>query len=299
MMARHLRSRLYIAGGPGGNSIGPKVHEYISKSLGLNWTCEFLQLTSVDDVMKLFLAPDFAGGIVTMPHKRTIIPLLDHCDDLVRILGACNFVFLGEDGRLHGTNTDWLGIYDSILAQSPGHIPGRCALVYGAGGASRAAIYALWAKLQCDKIYIINREALEVEELLNDMHQQPGLYWPTIIHVKSITQARQLQPPHYIISTVPDFEPITSQEIETRDILVDFLVRGRGANGLMLDMCYHPPLTSNLRLAIDHGYSIIQGHTVVASQFLPQWKLWTGETIEISKVFQKIERLVKEQELAT
>lgn len=298
MHAQHARTCLYIAGGPGGNSIGPKIHEHIAQSLGLPWTCEFLQLSTVDEVMEYFRAPDFAGGIVTMPHKRSIIPHLHHYDDLVKILGACNFVYLGPDGRFCGTNTDWVGIYDAILAQSPDHAPGRTGMVYGAGGASRAAIYALWAKLNCGKIYVVNRDDREVAELLSDVHRQPHLYLPEIVHVRSVAESEVFPPPYYIVSTVPDFEPVTPQELEARDILVEFMSRSPAPKGLLVDMCYHPPMTRNLKLGIQFGYEIIQGFTVVASQFSCQWKFWTGELIESNEVFEMTERLVRERELA-
>ena len=249
--------------------------------------------------MRKFRAPDFAGGIVTMPHKRTIIPLIDESDELVKILGACNFVYLAEDGKtLKGTNTDWLGIYDCILAKSPDHVPGRIGMVYGAGGASRAAVYALWARLKCDKIYIVNRDDQEVEDLLQEVRQQPDLYYPDILHVTSVAQAKSLDAPHYIVSTVPDFEPVTAKEVEARGILATFL-QDDDRQGLMLDMCYHPPMTRNLKLAVQHGYSIIQGFTVTAAQFSLQWKLWTGKDIEMGEVFQLTERMVVEREQKT
>ncbi|KAB8264709.1 hypothetical protein BDV32DRAFT_145387 [Aspergillus pseudonomiae] len=292
------RDRLYIAGGPGGSSIGPKVHEYIAKPLGLPWTCEFLQLASVDEVMRYFRAPDFAGGIVTMPHKRTIIPQLDHCDHLVKILGACNFVYLAENGQLCGTNTDWVGIYDSILPHSPGHAPGMTGMVYGAGGASRAAIYALWAKLTCDKIYVVNRDSQEVTDLFDDIQRQGDLYRPELVHVRSVAESKALPAPYFIVSTIPDFDAVTPDEVQARDILVEFLSRSSSPRGILLDMCYHPPIMRNLRLAIQHGYRVIQGYTVVASQFSCQWKFWTGEAIEMETVFEMTERLVQEEEAA-
>lgn len=296
-MTQDSRNRLYIAGGPGGNSIGPRVHEYIAGSLGHNWTCEFLRLTSVEDVMKLFRARNFAGGIVTMPHKRTVIPFLDYHDDLVKIMGACNFVYLGENGQLNGTNTDWVGIHDAILAQQPSFAAGRIGMVYGAGGASRAAIYALWAKLRCSKVYIVNRDDQEVTDLFDDVHKQPDLYWPELVHLRSVSESREYPPPYYVVSTVPDFEPVTENEIEAKNVLVDLLARQKSMpKGIVLDMCYHPPMTRNLGLAQEHGYSIIQGFTVVASQFACQWNLWTGRTIETEEVFKMTERLVMERE---
>lgn len=298
-MAANSRNRLYIAGGPGGNSIGPKVHEFIARSLGLDWKCDFLRLESVDEVMKLFRAPEFAGGIVTMPHKRTVIPLLDQCDDLVTVLGACNFVHLSRDGELHGTNTDWIGIYDSIIEATPDHVPGKVGLVYGAGGASRAAIYALWEKLSCTQIYIVNRDEKEVMELIDDIHRQPEMYWPEVVHVRTVDDCRILPPPYYIVSTVPDFEPATPSEFQARNVLVELLSKGSELQGLMLDMCYHPPVTRNLTLASKHGYRTIKGFTVVANQFPCQWKFWTDRPIDKARVSEMTERLVWEREAAS
>lgn len=295
MPAQPAKTRLYIAGGPGGSSVGPKVHEYVAQSLGLPWKCDFLQLPTIKEVMTYFQDPDFAGAVVTMPHKRTIIPFLHYSDDLVKIMGACNLVYLSPDGQFCGTNTDWVGIYDAIRDKCPDHTPGRTGMVYGAGGASRAAIYALWAKLKCDKIYVVNRDDREVEELLNDVHRLPDLYWPEIVHVRGVAEAVALTEPYYIVSTIPDFEPITLQEQEARKILVEFLSR-KTAPGILLDMCYHPPMTRILKLGIQYEFKIIQGFTVVGSQFPCQWKLWTGKTIERNGVFEMIELLVREHE---
>jgi quinate dehydrogenase len=298
MPSPYTRTRLYIAGGPGGNSIGPEVHKHIAKSLGLNWTCDFLRYPSFDDAMRLFRAPDFAGGIVTMPHKRTVIPLLDSCDELVETLGACNFVYLTQGGQLHGTNTDWVGIQNAILAKTTGHVSGKVAMIYGAGGASRAALYALWAGLKCSVIYLVNRDDQEVEELLEDIHQQGNSYRSKIIHVRTVSQAMDLLSPYYIVSTVPDFEAVTKAEVEARNILVEFLQRKTSQKGLLLDMCYHPPMTRNLQLAKKFGWNIVQGFTVVAHQFAPQWKLWTGKAIGEDEVFELTEKLVHEKEKA-
>lgn len=296
MIDAHARTSLYIAGGPGGNSIGPAVHEHIARSLGLDWTCVFLRLSSIDDVMRLFRAPSFAGGIVTMPHKRTVIALLDHCDELVTMLGACNFVYRARNGELHGTNTDWVGIQNAIKARETDLVAGRIAMVYGAGGASRAAIYALWAGLKCSRIYLVNRDDQETAELLQNIHQHGDSYRPEVIHVQSVSQAMKLPSPHYVVATVPDFEPHTPGEIEARNILVEFLRRNDAAKGLLLDMCYHPPVTRNIQLAKQFGWRFIQGFTVVAHQFALQWKLWTGRAINEDGVFEMVERLVHERE---
>ena len=291
---------IYIAGGPGGNSIGPAIHTYVAKSLGLGWTCEFLRLTDVSDVMTLFHRADFAGGIVTMPHKRTIIPLLDFVDDYVKEIGACNFVVRRPDGRLHGTNTDWSGIRSALeearsrsLATS-----GYSAMIYGAGGASRGAVYALAHAMNCKQIYIVNRDEQEVVELVADINMYTTTTKPEIIHINSIAQAQSLKCPQYIVSTVPDFEAKTSEEITCREILTHFLQRGQGQDYVLLDMCYHPPMTRNLRAGMDAAWTVVPGFLVVSHQFPQQWDLWTGRSIDATAVFSMCDRLVREREAA-
>lgn len=299
-MTRPLKgSKLYIAGGPGGNSIGPAIHDHIAKSLSLSWTCEFLRLSDVQDVLELFHRDDFAGGIVTMPHKRTIIPLLDSVDTYVREIGACNFVVRQSDGKLHGTNTDWSGIKNAIVAESTQGPPDDfTAMIYGAGGASRGALYALTRGLGCRTVYIVNRDDGEVEELLADVETLYGSasQKPQIVYLKSVEAAEDLRCPTYIISTVPDFAEKTPEELVCRQILQCFLDRGRGQGGVLLEMCYHPPVTRNLSAALAAFWKVIPGFLVVCHQFSEQWDLWTGRAIDDTSVFNLCHRLVKERD---
>lgn len=291
------RSKIYIAGGPAGNSIGPAIHNFIAHSLQLSWTCEFLRLTEVSEVMELFRRDDFAGGIVTMPHKRTVIPLLDSVDKYVEEIGACNFVVRKADGTLHGTNTDWSGIRNALAAEKAVHAPEDfTAMIYGAGGASRGAVYALSRGLGCRDIYIVNRDAGEVSELLAEVESLYTSDKPRLTHLTNVDSARALRSPSYIISTVPDFEEKTSEEIECRKILHHFLDRGRAQNNILLDMCYHPPMTRNLTAGIEALWRVIPGFLVVCHQFPEQWDLWTGQSIDNDSVFSLCDRLVKERE---
>ncbi|KAH8804422.1 hypothetical protein F5884DRAFT_406729 [Xylogone sp. PMI_703] len=290
---------IYIAGGPGGHSIGPAIHNYIADSLGLDWTCEFLRLSDVNDVMTLFRRHDFAGGIVTMPHKRTIIPLLDSVDGFVEEMGACNFVIRKSNGKLHGTNTDWIGIKNAINATENTHpllSEKHTALVYGAGGASRGAVYALAAGLSCSTIYIVNRDAQEVAALEADVDWYTSTRKPNLIHITSVEMAVTLQCPRYIISTVPDFEPISPTEITCRVILDHFLERGRDQQNILLDMCYHPPVTRNIEAGTKASWTVIPGFLVTAHQFAPQWNLWTDRSIDNDVVFTMCADLVKKLE---
>jgi quinate dehydrogenase len=275
------RTRVYMAGAPGGGTIAAPAHNFIAQCLGRSWNMSFLEAKSIEEVVDTFRAPDFAGGIVTMPWKKSIIPHLDHVDDIVSTLGACNHVSVNEDGTLSGTNTDWIGIKNALLGAhtSASSVAGRRGLIVGAGGAGRAAVYAL-TNLGCKDIYVVNRDAGEVQELSNDVQNYERSSRPSIRHVQTVQQAQDLLPPHYIVGTVPDFEPTTASEIEARRVFVEFLSKDRPDQSAMLDMCYHPLLTRNLRLAQQYGWPTVDGVQVVGHQLKAQWKPWTGQELD-------------------
>ena len=215
-----------------------------------------------------------------MPYKKTIMPLLDELDPLAITLGACNNVYLTKEGKLRGTNTDWLGIKGCLLsATNDGEDKGRGqpALVVGAGGASRAAVYALFAQLGCSEIYILNRDAKEVADLLEDAKAYASTSssrQPHLIHVTSVAQVEELTAPYYIVGTVPDFEAKTEEEIITREILKRFLSKAR--KGILLDMCFKPRNTRILKLGRENGWSVVDGTGVIGHQIEEQWRLWAG-----------------------
>jgi shikimate dehydrogenase len=85
------------------------------------------------------------GLNVTIPHKQTIIPLLDELTGTAQAIGAVNTIYLSQD-VLVGDNTDAPGFLTDVEHFLPAEISGkanRIALVLGAGGAARAVVYAL------------------------------------------------------------------------------------------------------------------------------------------------------------
>jgi shikimate dehydrogenase len=82
------------------------------------------------------------GFVVTIPHKRTIAPLLDTLTDRARRLQAVNVVRRNEDGTLLGDMLDGLGFM--AAAETHGFAAkGRSALVVGTGGAGSAIVDTL------------------------------------------------------------------------------------------------------------------------------------------------------------
>ena len=80
---------------------------------------------------------NFHGALITMPHKVAVIDLLDRVSTTVKVAGSCNAVRRGADGRLEGDMFDGEGFVRGV-ARNRGTIPGKRALVVGAGGVGSA-----------------------------------------------------------------------------------------------------------------------------------------------------------------
>ena len=77
---------------------------------------------------------------ISIPHKQAVIAHLDRIDETARAIGAVNTVTRVGDA-LVGSNTDWLGVARALERETA--LAGKTAVVLGAGGTARAALYAL------------------------------------------------------------------------------------------------------------------------------------------------------------
>ncbi|KAF5598576.1 shikimate dehydrogenase [Fusarium pseudocircinatum] len=268
---------LHLVGIGVGHSIAPPMHNHIAQSLGLPWTFYATECATLDDLMDLARKDTTAGLVVTMPYKNAIIPRLDALDDLAATIGACNNVYRDweDPEKLRGTNTDWRGIKGCLLEkgdQAGVPVLNKPALIVGAGGASRAAVYALSSYFQSSIIYVLNRDEQEVIDLTRDSQKLSPV--PTIIHVKE-GEAQKLETPYYVVGTVPDFEPQTPDELAVRANLEEFL--SRPEKGVLLDMCFKPRRTRMIKLAEQKGWPTVEGTHVIGYQIEEQWRLWAGE----------------------
>jgi shikimate dehydrogenase len=108
----------------------------------------------------------FAGALIASPHKEKAPPLSDALSDDARLSGAVN-VFVRDDGRLRGHNTDADGIragLASILPRVKGKWP-RNAVVLGAGGGARAVVAVLIGS-GFQHIAVLNRHLHRAEALV-------------------------------------------------------------------------------------------------------------------------------------
>lgn len=126
-------------------------------------------LALADVVTALRQTQNFAGAVVSMPHKSAIVPLLDEVTPEARLVGAVNVVRRTAEGRLIGTILDGEGFVAGL--RSAGHVvEGAACLLVGAGGAASAIAFAL-AQHGCASLTIRNRTAAKAAALAARLRQ--------------------------------------------------------------------------------------------------------------------------------
>jgi len=157
--------RACVMGHPVAHSRSPMIHGYWLKTLGIPGAYELKDLTpeQFPDFVKNLEANGYVGGNVTVPHKQAAYRLVERRDAAAEAIGAVNTLWL-ENGRLMGGNSDTHGFIANLDGRAPDwNVPGCRAVVLGAGGAGRSAVYALSERgAQVD---LVNRTVARAEEL--------------------------------------------------------------------------------------------------------------------------------------
>ncbi|KAJ7768294.1 Shikimate dehydrogenase [Mycena metata] len=267
--------RFVLFGTPIAYSMSPTLHNTAFDVLGLPHFYELQETTEVGQEIKATItAPDFGGASVTIPFKLDVIPLLDKLSPAAEAIGAVNTIIpVRTDGTnriLYGENTDWLGIRHSILSRVPsGSI--HAALVIGAGGTARAAIYALQS-LGAAKVYIYNRTRKSAQALAEAFPEA---------HVEILESLDKwpsgIVPPNVIVSTVPAAATATSDVPDALQLSSNLFIY-RDGPAVVIDMAYKPAETALLALAKQAGgnWGLVRGLDVLLEQGYVQFELWTG-----------------------
>jgi quinate dehydrogenase len=271
-MSSSSQKTLHLIGVGVHHSIAPVMHNYICERLEKPYTFYATEAQTIEDAVALLKRSDFGGAVVTMPFKQSIVEHLDEADDLVATIGACNNVYTSLDGRLIGTNTDWRGVLGCLTAADERGV-GKPAMIFGAGGASRAAVYALSAHLKSPVIYVVNRDEQEVKDLERDTTTMRSASGTRIEHITSLQQAESLDTPYYIVGTVPDFPPQSDAE-KTAFKIFDYFMASATTPGVFLDMCFKPVETRKIMLAKKHGWTTVAGTEIIGHQIYEQYRVW-------------------------
>jgi shikimate dehydrogenase len=163
--------RLAVLGHPVAHSRSPAMHGVALAELGLSdeWSYEAIDLApdEFEPGVRTMPGQGFVGANVTVPHKGAALALADTLSETAREIGAANTLSFGA-GEIRAENTDAQGLLDAL----PGSPAGKRTLVLGAGGAARAAVWALLR--EGAEVDVWNRTALRAEHLCEELGGNPA-----------------------------------------------------------------------------------------------------------------------------
>jgi shikimate dehydrogenase len=148
-----------LIGNPLSGSLSPRIHNAVLKDMGGTYLAFEVKRENLETAVN-GLRVLSRGFNVTVPYKEEVVKMLDRVEGYAQIINAVNTVKV-EGTTLTGYNTDVSALISLIGENSVGS-----AVIYGAGGAARAAALALFRK-GCSSFCIVNRSRERAEAFGN------------------------------------------------------------------------------------------------------------------------------------
>lgn len=165
--------RYAVFGHPIAHSLSPRLHALFAAEAGID--LEYLAIDAAPgdfaDSVRAFFAQGARGANVTVPHKAAACEVAGVATAAAGRIGVANVLTRLPDGRIEADSNDGAGLLADLRARGGGDPRGRNVLLLGAGGAARAAAFAL-LDAQVRVLVIANR-TLERAEALASVLDQP------------------------------------------------------------------------------------------------------------------------------
>jgi shikimate dehydrogenase len=248
-----LTTYLGVCGWPVSHSRSPQMHNAALAAVGLaDW--RYIRLPLPPEVfaeaVRALPAAGFRGANVTIPHKEAALALADEATGAAQAIGAANTLTF-EGGRIVADNTDAPGLLSAIGEP----VAGRTALVLGAGGAGRAATWALGTAGA--QVAVWNRSPERARLLaaqLGGRAVEVGGRADIVVNCTSVG-----------LEGAED--PFKALPIEADEL---------GAGSLVVDMVYRDGGTRLLEAARTRGARVVDGLEVLVAQGAASFERWTG-----------------------
>lgn len=259
-----------LVGSPVMHSVSPHMHNAAFAAEGVNGVYLPLEVRDVESFIKRMVHPrtreldwNLRGLSVTAPHKSSVMELLDWIEPEAQEIGAVNTIVV-EGEKLRGYNTDVHGLIEP-LRKRVGPLHGLSVAVIGAGGAARAAVWAL--KKEQARVALFARTRPNVEALAHDFN----------VTFEPVQDA-SFRDYDVVINTTP----VGSAGLVGRTIAV---AEQLGGAKLVYDLIYNPIETQFLKEAREAGCETLGGLEMLATQAELQFQLWTGKSPATSLMY--------------
>ncbi len=250
-----------LIGDPVEHSLSPPMHEAAYDALGVDARYVTFEPTGAGAAVDAAAALGIAGLNVTIPFKRDALGHVDPTP-LAERVGAVNTVDLSTDPP-RGHNTDLAGV-TRALAHHDVDPSGADAVVVGAGGAGRAAAFAL-ADAGA-RVHVANRTVERARDLADAVGEG--------------TTAGGLDG---LAGRLPDAELlVNATSVGMDEDATPVPADGLHAGLAVLDAVYSPVETRLLRDAAAAGATTVDGAWMLLYQGVEAFETWTGREAPVA-----------------
>ncbi|WP_300377481.1 shikimate dehydrogenase [Henriciella sp.] len=253
-----MMDRLAVIGDPVGHSLSPQIHMTWIDGLGMDASYESIRVPAGEtaDALERFAQNSFRGLNVTLPHKQAVVESASDLSPAVKVIGAANTLSRKPDGTWRADNTDAPGLMSALSRINVRDVAGKTVLVLGAGGAARAALYAL------DEagagLIVLNRTVEKAEKVIDSCCQRSHEY-----------------------GSLADME----QYARKADLIINTTSAGytgehfhlpQGDGRLFFDISYGKPAAAQLDHASECGWRAEDGLGMLVCQAAESFRIWFG-----------------------
>jgi len=269
------------------NSLSPLIHNQILLKHSLNFCYLPFQIreTGLGEAIQGIKALNIRGVNITFPYKERVIEFLDELEESARRIGAVNTV-VNNKGVLTGYNTDIIGFKKSLQEDGKFIIKEKKAVILGAGGATRAVVYALLEE-GIKEICIFNRTLEKAKKI----KQELTIFFPkshiNVFPLEKEDLQVKIDKTHLLINATSlgmasqiNNTPLTNERLFHPNLLV-------------YDLIYHPVKTIFLKQAKKAGANIINGLPMLVYQGIESFYLWTKIKPEGKEILKMIKRITQ------
>ncbi len=268
--------KLAVVGQPIAHSLSPRMQTAALEARGLagEWSYEAIELAPGEfaaaiERLASGAEGEWAGVNVTIPHKRAALEIADAATDAARAIGAANTLSFhpgpGGDGpRIAADNTDAPAVVDAIRAAGADPA-GRRALVLGAGGSARAAVWALVGA--GSEVSIWNRTAERAAALAAELGGEA---------VPAGEPPRPERAELVVNTTAVGHEAGDSSTAAAGFKALGFGVDQLSEQQVVVDLSYGSAGTGLVEAAKGRGARTIDGLEILVRQGARSFEIWTG-----------------------
>lgn len=276
-----MPKRVVLIGHPVERSLSGVLQQAAFDALSVGASYEPLDRRLIDlpDAIAALRDDEYLGANITLPFKDRVVPMLDRLTEEAQQTGAVDTI-TREGSRLVGHNTDVLGFRPALDALVGNQKMPKAAVLLGAGGGARAAVYGLLTA-GFQRIIVFNRH----------LHRAEGM-------VRHFARSAS----HMELRAMPWHESVLESELGRSRVLVNASSIGRNPaetpipaeilppDMMVFDLLYQPRETRLLREAKAGGAKgIMNGDRMLLQQSATAFQLWTGLAAPMDLLRERLE----------